>query len=158
MGEFPSANLPIIVEDPNFPGLSNFPHEFLFKDQYTIVGPNYSRDVDHVIMRLDSSKFDATFAALQPERDFGRSVSQQEFRGIFTRLAGLRKDGDFPIVWAKSYGKGRVWYSTFGHLEQTMDDQHIEQMYIGAIRWALGLTTADITPHQRVAAITRNEK
>ncbi|MDQ2711648.1 MAG: ThuA domain-containing protein [Acidobacteriota bacterium] len=152
VGEFPSANLPIIVEDPNFPGVSSFPHEFVFKDQYTIVGPNYSRDIDHVIMRLDSSKFDATFAALQPEKDFGRPVSQEQFRGIFTKLAALRTDRDFPIVWAKQYGKGRVWYSTFGHLEPTMDDKRIQQMYIGAIRWALGLTDADTTPHpQRTA-------
>ena len=147
VGEFPSATLPIIVEDPNFPGMSGFPHEFSFKDQYTIVGPNYSRAVDDVIMRLDSSRFPAVFSQLQPERDFGRPTSSEQFRGIFTKLAALRADGDFPIVWARHYGKGRVWYSTFGHLEQTMDDPRIQQMYIGAIRWALGLKNADITPH-----------
>lgn len=98
-------------------------------------------------MRLNSSKFDSTFADLRPEKDFGRPVTQEQFRGIFTKLAALRTDGDFPIVWAKKYGKGRVWYSTFGHLEQTLDDPRIQKMYIGAIRWALGLTDADLTPH-----------
>ena len=49
-------------------------------------------------------------------------------------------------MWAKKYGKGRVWYSTFGHLEATLDDARIQQMYIGAIKWALGLIDADITP------------
>ena len=26
-----------------------------------------------------------------------------------------RPDGDFPVVWAKTYGKGRVYMSAFGH-------------------------------------------
>jgi type 1 glutamine amidotransferase len=147
VGEYPSATFPIIVEDPKFPGVSSFGKEFSFKDQYTIVGPNYSRGVDHVIMSLDSSKFNSMFASLQPESDYSRPTSPEQFRGIFTKLSALRTDGDFPIVWAKPYGKGRVWYSTFGHLEQSLDDPRIQQMYIGAIRWALGLTTADITPH-----------
>jgi type 1 glutamine amidotransferase len=26
-----------------------------------------------------------------------------------------RTDGDFPLAWAKNYGKGRVFYSSLGH-------------------------------------------
>lgn len=43
IGEFPTAAMPIILEDPSFPGVQGFSHEFSFKDQFTIVGPNYSR-------------------------------------------------------------------------------------------------------------------
>jgi type 1 glutamine amidotransferase len=138
VGEFPSADMHIVVEDPNFPGVQGFPKQFTFRDQYTIVGPNYSRDVDHVVMRMDPTKFPQVFAAMQPAG---------ELQANLKRLAGLRTDGDYPIVWAKKYGKGRVWYSTFGHLEATLDDARVQQMYIGAIKWALGLTDADITPH-----------
>jgi uncharacterized protein len=141
VGEFPSADMHIVVEDPSFPGVQGFPREFTFKDQYTIVGPNYSRDVDHVIMRMDPSKFPEVFATLKPEHGNG-----EQLQANLKRLAALRSDGDYPIVWAKQYGKGRVWYSTFGHLEATLDDARIQQMYIGAIKWALGLTDADITP------------
>ncbi len=152
VGEFPTASMPIILEDPKFPGVQGFPHEFRFKDQFTLVGPNYSRDIDHVIMRMDPSKFEATFAALRPEGDSSRPVNLEQYRAHFRQLAALRTDGDYPIVWAKKYGKGRVWYSTFGHLEETMDDPRIQQMYVGAIKWALGLVDADITPQPLTAA------
>ncbi len=109
-------------------------------------------------MRLDSSKFGSTFASLQPEKDFGRPISPDQFRGIFTKLAALRPDGDFPIVWARQYGKGRVWYSTFGHLEETLDDKRIQQMYIGAIRWALGLTGAELKPHPFVPSASQTTR
>jgi uncharacterized protein len=144
VGEFPSADMHIVVEDPNFPGVQGFPREFTFRDQYTIVGPNYSRDVDHVIMRMDPTKFPEVFAKLEP--DPNRHASSDQLQANLKKLAALRTDGDYPIVWAKKYGKGRVWYSTFGHLEETLDDARIQQMYIGAIKWALGLTDADITP------------
>jgi uncharacterized protein len=144
IGEFPSAEMHIVVEDPDFPGVQGFPNQFTFKDQYTIVGPNYSRDVDHVIMRMDPSKFPEVFAGLQP--DPNRHGSADQLQANLKKLAALRTDGDYPIVWAKKYGKGRVWYSTFGHLEATLDDKRIQQMYIGAFKWALGLTDADITP------------
>src|SRR5690349_4807068 len=37
--EFSTLEMPIIVEDPKFPGMDAFPAEFKFKDQFTIVGP-----------------------------------------------------------------------------------------------------------------------
>jgi len=66
--EFTSLEMPIIVEDPKFPGMDAFPREFTFTDQFTIVGPigskgataraapNYTRDKVRVIMRLDGTK------------------------------------------------------------------------------------------------------
>jgi uncharacterized protein len=146
VGEFPSAEMHIIVEDTDFPGVQGFPPTFTFKDQYTIVGPNYSRDVDHVIMRMDPSKFPEVFAGLQADANPNRHSTSEQFQAHLKQLAALRTDGDYPIVWAKKYGKGRVWYSTFGHLEATLDDPRIQQMYVGAFKWALGLTDADITP------------
>jgi hypothetical protein len=35
IGEFPSADMHIVVEDPNFPGVQGFPGRFTFRDQYT---------------------------------------------------------------------------------------------------------------------------
>jgi uncharacterized protein len=65
VAEFPSISLPIIVEDPGFPGLKNVPREFSFRDQYTILGPNFFRDIDRVILRLDASRFAETLASLE---------------------------------------------------------------------------------------------
>ena len=44
------------------------------------------------------------------------------------------------------YGKGRVFYSTFGHAAETWDDPQIQKMYFEATRWALRLTGDDVTP------------
>ncbi len=74
-------------------------------------------------------------------------MTPEQLRQRFEKAGSVaRSDGDYPIVWAKRYGKGRVWYSTFGHLEQTLDDARVQQMYIGAIKWALGFDRCDLAP------------
>jgi type 1 glutamine amidotransferase len=57
-----------------------------------------------------------------------------------------RKDGDFPVAWAKSHGKGRVFYSTLGHLPESWDNPVVHRMYFEAIRWTLRQTDGDATP------------
>ena len=128
VSEFTTLDMPVMLEDPSFPGMDAFPPTFTFRDQFTIVGPNYSRDKNHVLMSLDGSKIDRS----------NPSVARVASR--------FREDGDFPIVWAKPYGKGRVLYSSFGHEDATMDDPRIQKMYLGAIKWVLGDTKADLTP------------
>jgi type 1 glutamine amidotransferase len=44
------------------------------------------------------------------------------------------------------YGKGRVYYSTLGHVEQNWDDPRLQKMFVEAIKWATGLVNADVTP------------
>jgi uncharacterized protein len=48
-------------------------------------------------------------------------------------------NGDMPLVWAKTYGKGRVFYSSFAHDAATWDNRNVRQMYLEALKWALGL-------------------
>ena len=50
-----------------------------------------------------------------------------------------RTDGDFPVAWTKSYGKGRVFYSTLGHHRQLWDEAWMQQMYAAAMKWVLKL-------------------
>jgi hypothetical protein len=56
-----------------------------------------------------------------------------------------RTDKDFAVAWAKMYGKGRVYYSTLGHVEANWDDPRFQTMVTEAIKWALGLVDADIS-------------
>ena len=44
------------------------------------------------------------------------------------------------------YGQGRVFYGSFAHDAKTWDNPDIYHMYYEAIKWALGLTDADVTP------------
>jgi hypothetical protein len=112
---------PIVVEDANFPGMQQWPKEFVLKDEIYQM-KDWSRENVRVLMRLDSGKIDLKNPQV------------------------YRKDRDFAVAWAQMYGKGRVYYSTLGHVEQNWDDPRLQQMYVGAIKWAIGLVDADVTP------------
>jgi type 1 glutamine amidotransferase len=111
---------PIIVEDPSFPGMQQWPRSFVLRDEIYQMR-NYSRDKVRVLMRLDGSKLDMK----------NKNVH--------------RTDGDFAVTWAKMYGKGRVYYTTLGHVEANWDKPEFQQMMTEAIKWAMGLENADIT-------------
>ncbi len=66
-----------------------------------------------------------------------------------------RIDKDYPIIWAKTYGKGRVYYNTLGHREESWDRKDVQKMYLEAIKWSMGLTQADITPHPMPTTSTK---
>ena len=58
-----------------------------------------------------------------------------------------RPDKDYPLAWAKMYGKGRVFYGSFAHASSTWDIRDVQQMYFEALKWSLGLTDATLKPH-----------
>jgi type 1 glutamine amidotransferase len=74
---------PILMEDPEFPGMSQWPHAFVLKDEIYQI-KNYSRGDRRVLMRLDASKLNLNNPRVH------------------------RTDKDFAVAWAKMYGKGRV--------------------------------------------------
>jgi type 1 glutamine amidotransferase len=112
---------PIVVEDPKFPGMSQWPSEFTLRDEIYQI-KNFSRDKCRVLMRLDASKLELNNPKVH------------------------RADKDFAVTWAKTYGKGRVYYSTLGHISENWDKPEFQQMYTEAIKWVLGLVDADATP------------
>jgi len=121
---------PILVEDPNFSGMQQWPKSFVLTDEIYQM-KDFSRDKVRVLMRLDATKLDLHNPRVH------------------------RKDLDFAVTWAKMYGKGRVYYSTLGHVEQNWDDPRIQKMYVEAVKWAIGLVDADVTP--RTAATQAND-
>ncbi len=107
---------PVIVEDPHFPAMRGFPRRFAVRDEMYVFKAPYSRDKVHVLARLDADKLD------------------------YAKAEDLhRTDRDFPVAWYKTYGKGRVFYSTFGHLPESWDNPAIRKMYFEAIRWSMGV-------------------
>jgi uncharacterized protein len=110
----------IVNEGADFPATRHFPPTFAFSDEF-YQPKEFSREKTRVLLRLDVSKM----------------PSNQQVRV---------KDGDMPLVWAKTYGKGRVFYSALGHDASTWDNRDVAQMYFEAIKWVLGLTEGDATP------------
>ncbi|MFN7993765.1 MAG: ThuA domain-containing protein [Bryobacteraceae bacterium] len=112
---------PILVEDRSFPGMGQWAPSFVLHDEIYQMR-NYSRDRLRVLLRLDPDKVDLANKRVH------------------------RTDHDFAVAWAKMYGKGRVFYSTLGHPVENWDRPDMQRMYVEAIKWALKLTDADITP------------
>jgi hypothetical protein len=69
-----------------------------------------------------------------------------------------RTDGDFPLAWAKMYGNGRVFYSALGHDAKTWDNPDVYHMYFEALKWALKITDADVTPRPLPAPASSSAK
>jgi len=117
---------PIIVEDSKFPAMKAFPHEFVTHDEIYQV-KDFSRKRVRVLARLDETKVNLNNPRVH------------------------RTDKDFAVAWARNYGKGRVFYSTFGHTDESWDDPRMQTMWLEAIKWGMGLTQADATPRPRPA-------
>lgn len=110
----------IINEDPTSNFTKQWPASFDFNDEF-YQPKSYSRDVLHVLLRLDLTNV--------PPND------------------SLHAKGDYPLAWAKTYGKGRVFFGSFAHDAKTWDIRDVRQMYFEAMKWALGLTDATLAPH-----------
>lgn len=53
----------------------------------------------------------------------------------------------YPLAWARTYGRGRVWYDAMGHREDVWDNPAFQAMLVGGIEWAGGRVQADVTPN-----------
>ena len=54
---------------------------------------------------------------------------------------------NFPITWARNYGKGRVFYTSMGHREDVWENPMYQGLLLGALGWATGRIDADVTPN-----------
>jgi len=123
VGHSPFGNQPstLVNESPDFPATKHFPASFETPEVFYQV-KDLDRETTQVLLRQDLSK-------LSPVAGYTRT------------------DGDFPVAWAKMYGKGRVFYSSMGHETEDWDRSDLQRMYFEAIKWALGLTPYELKPH-----------
>ena len=112
---------PLVVEDAGFPGMSHLPPRLTLKDEIYQI-KDFSRENVRVLMSLDSGKIDLSKKSVK------------------------RKDKDFPVIWARNYGKGRVLYNGLGHTQEVWDRPEIQQMWLEMVQWSMGLVPGDATP------------
>jgi type 1 glutamine amidotransferase/dienelactone hydrolase len=114
---------PVINERPDSPIVKHLPKSFIMRDEmYAYKGP-YARDKVDVLLSLDATRLDLTNKNLH------------------------RTDGDFPIAWTRTFGKGRVFSSAIGHPDESWDDERVQTMYLEAIKWVLRMTDDEVKPH-----------
>ena len=106
----------VIVEDKNHPASKPFGERFEITDEiYQFKGP-YDRTKLHVLMKMDTN-----------------SVKKE----------GKRQDKDYALAWTKDYGKGRVFYSAFGHREEVWKDERFLAHMLGGLKYAMGVSGSD---------------
>jgi type 1 glutamine amidotransferase len=113
---------PLVVEDAGFPGMANLPRNFTLKDEIYQI-KDFSRENVRVLLSLDTSKVDLLK------------------KGVHRK--------DFPVIWAREYGKGRVLYNGLGHTEDVWDRPEIQKMWLEMVQWSMGIIPGDATPRAR---------
>jgi uncharacterized protein len=116
----------VINEAPDFPAMKHLPSTFTRREEfYVLRAKPYSPANVRVLARLDPASVDLKNPNLH------------------------RTDRDFPVAMARTYGKGRTFWSVFGHAPETWDDPAVQKMYLEAIKWAMGLVDGDATPRRQ---------
>jgi len=102
-----------LVEDQKHPATRHLPKTFKVKEEvYTF--KNWSREKTHVLIGLDKTSVDLS--------------------------KGTRPDNDYALCWCHSYGKGRVFYTAFGHFIELWKEEWLRKHLLNGILWAMKLT------------------
>ena len=125
----------IKVDDPKSPLTAMFDGPFTIHDEAFQFREPVLRDRLHVLLSIDASKMDTG-----PKR---RILKQRQ------------ADMDFPVSWIKSYGKGRIFYTTMGHNPEAFTRPDLLQHFLAGIQFALGDLAADMTPSAKLGASRR---
>lgn len=113
----------VTVEEPGHPLVAAFQgKDFRITDEIFHYGPPYDRSRVRVLLSLD------------PERT-NMGVKWIE-----------RTDGDFALAWVKTYGQGRIFYTSFGHRTELYWYPPMLQFYLDAIQFAVGDLAAPTAP------------
>jgi len=86
----------------------------------------------------------ATAAAATPFRILEEFYTfQRNPRGsvdVFLSLdpRSVGADGDYPLAWAQSVGRGRSYYNALGHFDATWNDPWFQRQLTAAIQWTAG--------------------
>ena len=120
-GEFishgPQQKARMRIVSPDFPGVEGLGDAFELREEWYAL-KNFAKDL-HVIL-----------------------VQQTEgMRGACYQRP------PFPSTWARLQGKGRVFFTSMAHREDTWAGEPFQQIVLGGLAWALGNAGADVTPN-----------
>ena len=135
------------VEDPSHPATRMLGPSWPIVDELYLFGnaawraerPDENRDelFDHPIPLAFSRDRVRVLLSLDTERS--------DLQGL--EEIGVARGGDYPQAWARTYGRGRSFYTSLGHREDIWTNDPVFRAHvIGGIRWALGLEPGDAQP------------
>lgn len=107
-------NVTVDVVDPSNPIVSALAPSFQINDEIYQISDFQYRD-SHVLLRLDPASVD------------------MKKENVHRRFYG------WPLAWTRSFGEGRVFYTTLGHEQAVWKDPRYQQVLLNGIKWAMGL-------------------
>jgi type 1 glutamine amidotransferase len=111
-----------VVHEPGHRLTAMYPERFRLKDEIYQYDPRYKPDNLRVLVSLD-------MAASTPKEPW-----------------------HVPVSWVRDYGRGRVFYTNFGHNDATWKDPAFAKHAAEGIAWALKRFDADAAPNPDVQA------
>ena len=115
------------VEDPQSPLVAHAAPSFRFTEEFYQFRA-FSRDRVRVLLTLDTHMVDLSAPGVD------------------------RTDGDFALAWIRNYGKGRVFYSAFGHFPESFSQEPIRTLLSQGLLWLTGQIDVDATPRSGPSA------
>ncbi len=121
----------IRVEDPKHPAAAEFKDDEPFEDEmYIFKDAPYSREKLHIILSITKDTHGSLLA--RGGKDAPRS------------------DADYAISWCQEIGKGRSFYTSFGHRKEVWSNPKYQAHLIGGLKYALKLAEGDATPSAKL--------
>ena len=99
----------IKTEDRTHPVSRHLPEGWSMKEEIYQIKDFIGRDKAHVLVSLDQTKTDMTRPGVEAK--------------------------DFPLVWWRDYGKGKVMYNAMGHRPDVWTSEWYQTMIVNAIKW-----------------------
>ncbi len=125
MGHPWNEEVGVTVEEPDHPLVAAFDGaDFRLTEEIFQFGGPYDRGKVRVLLSLDTERTNMGVKWIK------------------------RQDNDFALAWVKSHGKGRVFYTSFGHRTELYWNPRLLQFYLDAIQFATGDLEAPTAPRQ----------
>jgi type 1 glutamine amidotransferase len=123
------TKISVKLDDPGSPINAAFDGKgFTISDEiYTFTMNPYSREKLHVLLSMDWDN-----------------------SHLRTNVNPRRADNDYALAWIREYGKGRVFYNAFGHIDDVFWNEPLMRHYLAGIQYALGDLKADATPSAKL--------
>ena len=115
------------VTSPKFPGVAAMGEASRFLEEWYAM-KNFAKDLHVILLQETEGMVDACY-----------------------------QRPPFPATWARMHGKGRVYYTSFGHREDIWTNPKVKSLILGGFDWALGRVDADIDPNIAQVAPRANE-
>lgn len=108
------------VVSPDHPAIASLPDGWTLADEWYL-NKNLNTEKMHVLALLE----------------IGRERKKQRMYNI----------PDYPIVWCRAYGQGRVLYNGLGHREDVWESETFQSLIVDNVTWALGEGELDADPN-----------